>query len=140
MMPASVLRRCRWLPLVAATLALLAGCALFSAKSNNDRSLLDVIEHFRQSGLQIDEIQPTIYTAVLADDGCALFIEGAKVEVYRFDLNVPKIRQRVERVAKSGQITIFGIDFPAEVNGSFIMLTYSQHPKVPDIIEVFDRF
>jgi len=143
MTPVAVLRRCRWLPLAALALALVAlsgGCAIFSAKGNNDRSLLDVIEHFRLAGLRIDEIQPTMYTVVLAEDGCALFIEGAKVEVYRYDLNVPKLRQRVERIAQTGQMTILGIDFPAEVNGSFVLLTYSQHPKVRDIAREFHRF
>jgi hypothetical protein len=133
------LRRCRWLLVLAAAL-LLGGCALFSAKDNNDLSMLDVIDHLRKSDLQIDEIQPTIYTVIGAEDGCALFIAGAKVEIYRYDIRRPKIKEKLERIAQTGQITILGIDFPAEVNGSFVMLTYTQHPKRDEIVRVFRKF
>jgi hypothetical protein len=138
-LPAFLRRSSPWLLILAVAL-LLGGCAMFSAKDNNDLSLLDLIDHMRKSGLQIDEIQPTIYSIVLAEDGCALFIEGAKVEIYRYDLTRPKLKQKVERIAETGQITILGIDFPAKVNGSFVMLTYTQHPKLEEIIHVFENF
>lgn len=131
--------RLGWFWLLAGALWL-GGCMLFRPASNNDRSIIEVINFFEKNGLVISEIQATMYPVIMAEDGCALFIDGAKVEVYRYDLRKPKIKQKVERIAATGKIIICGIEFPAEANGSFVLLTYSRHPKMPDIITVFRHF
>jgi len=133
-----VSRFCRVALLFAILGLTLGGCATLA--DNNQRSLREVITHLEREGLVISEIQATYYPVVMAEDGCALYIDGAKVEVYRYDVSKPKIRQKVEKIAATGKITICGIDFPAVVNGSFVMLTYSQHERVPDIVAAFRRF
>ena len=117
------------------------GCVtLQEAETRETRSLGDLIHYFYKCDLKPDEIQPTRFEAVRASDGCAMFIGGAKVEVYIYDIDDPIQKKKLEKIRKENSIMILAMKVPVAINRGMVMLTYSKHPKKAEIVRAFKRF
>lgn len=117
----------------------LAGCQSVS-EQRETRNLLDLIDYFDNNGLRADKIIPTRYQTLLASNGCALMIQGAKVEFYIYDINDKIQRKKLEKIKKEKTIPVLALDIPVAVNGGFVMLTYSNHPNKAKIVRAFKEF
>lgn len=117
-------------------LLVFSGCE----KENNTKTLVDLVEHFKASGIKIDSYAPCIYQIIRASDGLALTIDGSPVEIYKYDKRINDQKEKIERIEKDGDIYILAVKFPVRINGSFILLNYKNHPKEAQIIEAFNSF
>ncbi|HCE47048.1 MAG TPA: hypothetical protein DET40_26165 [Lentisphaeria bacterium] len=124
---------------ITSVLILAAGCFSFR-KENNDRNIVQMVEHLKKSGMAVDSVQPTLFDVIRAQDGISMKIDGADVQIYKYDTTVEAQKEKIERIRQKGIITILGVEFPAKVNGSFIMLKYSGHPEEPKLVEAFESF
>ena len=78
---------------------LFSGCAILSHKESREkRSLVDLISFLDKCGLKAEKIQPTRFEAILASDGCAMYIDGAKMEVYIYDISNPVQKRKLEKI------------------------------------------
>lgn len=120
---------------------ILSGCfTLQEEETIETRSLGDLIHYLNKCNLKPDEIQPTRFEAIRASDGCALFIGGAKVEVYIYDISNSIQKKKLEKIKKENSIMILAMRVPVAINGGMVMLTYSNHPKKAEIVRAFKRF
>lgn len=127
-----------FLPLaIAVSIIFFASC---QEKDNNQRTIPELIAHFKKSGLKIDKIEPVIFQIIKAQDGCVIYIDKVKVEIYKYDKRLKQQREKIEKIEENGNIFILGLDFPVRVNGSFILLNYNNHPKRYEIIQAFESF
>ena len=101
---------------------------------------MDLVDFLDKSGLKADKIQQTRYQTLLASNGCSLTIDGAKVEVYLYDVAIKRQKAKLEKVKKNNKIRVLSLNIPAVVNGGMIMLTYSNHPNKAKIIRAFKKF
>ena len=123
-----------------ALLSTQSGCAVLFASPPQIKTLPGLVEHFKSCGLKVDKAEDVVYQAVHASDGVVLYIEGAKVEVYRYDPKKPMQKERLDEVAKTGHLRILTIPVKAVRNGNLIMLAYTRHPKIHDIIKAFKNY
>lgn len=107
---------------------------------NNDKTLIDIIKHFDECGLRAKIIQPIYAKPIKATDGCQLTINGANIEIYRYDVNNEEQREFLEDIIKKGYIDILTVKFEARVNGSFVLLHGNEHPDSAAILQAFDSF
>ncbi len=119
-----------------------SGCSSVGSgsKDNNYKSIEDLVKHFDANGLRVQKIQPSVFKAIKASDGCQLTINGAEIEIYRYDTSIPEQKEKLKNVTKTGYIEIVKMNFNARVNGSFIMLHWKKHPDSVKLVEVFDSF
>lgn len=122
------------------SILLLSSCASTSSLTKETRNLLDLVDYFDNSDLKPEKIQPTRYRTLLASAGCAMFIQGAKVEFYIYDISDPKQKRKLKKIIKNNKIRVLSLDIPVAVNGGIVMLTYSDHPNKAKIIRAFKRF
>lgn len=122
------------------SLLLLSSCMSTPSLTKETRNLLDLIDYFENSDLNPEKIQPTRYRTLLASAGCAMFIQGAKVEFYIYDISDPRQKRKLEKIIKNNKIRVLSLDIPVAVNGGIVMLTYSEHPNKAKIIRAFKRF
>jgi hypothetical protein len=85
-------------------------------------------------------VENVVYQAVRASDGIIMYIDGAKIEVYDYDLKNPVQKKHIDKIAATGKISLLTIPVPAMVNGNLVMLTYTKHPKIHEIKRAFKSF
>jgi hypothetical protein len=122
--------------LTSAAVILISGCL----KNNNDRTIADLVEHFNKSGLTIESATPTMPEMILAQDGIFVKIGGKDVQLFKYDIRIPKQKEKLDKIYSNGKITILSVDFPAVTNGSFVMLNYKGNPEEEKILEAFGSF
>ncbi len=120
-----------------AALLLAAGCV---STGNNGRTLIDIIKHFDNSGLRAEQIQPSLFEAIRAQDGCLLKINGMDIEIYKFDTSKEDIRLKLKEIKEKGYMNILFLKVPAMVNGSFVMIKYKDHPDCAKLVKAFSDF
>jgi hypothetical protein len=126
--------------LSAVMLLSLPACVLTSSPMRETRTIPDLMDYFISCGLKVEKVQPTVYQTLQASDGCAFWIEGAKMEVYIYDISVRKEKERLEKIKKNHKIKVLYLDIPVVVNGGMVLLTYSQHPNAAKIARAFRKF
>ena len=119
---------------------LLSSCISTPSTIKETRNLLDLVDYFDNSDLKPEKIQPTRYRTLLASAGCAMFIQGAKVEFYIYDISDLKQKRKLEKIIKNNKIRVLSLDIPVTVNGGIVMLTYSDNPNKAKIVRAFKRF
>ncbi len=117
-------------------LCLLTACSV----SNNDKSITDIIGHFKESGLNVGKVSSKFSQMVMASDGAGIEIDGREVEIYKYDLNKADQKLTLEKIKKENKIELMGIVVSAKVNGSFVMINYSEHPQQAKLIDIFMNF
>jgi hypothetical protein len=121
-------------------LLILNGCQSVPEELVDNRTIPQLIEHLRKSGLKINSIKNVRYQALLATDGRVMVVEGANVEFYAYDMNEEFRRKKLRKIKKHGYILVLGYKIPAITNGKFIMLTYSENPNKIKVIRAFKSF
>lgn len=114
----------------------LSGCHSFN---NNHRTLQHIVDHFRYSNLHVQVVQP-LFPYFNSENAVSMTIKGKEIGVYKYNINVPKQRQRLERIADEKYVFVEGMKFPVLVNGTFMLLGYEVNPERDKIIEVFEKF
>jgi len=127
---------CKCIPAVLLS-AVLCSCATVD---NNNRTMIDAITHFDDSGLKAERIYPALADMIKAEAGAVLILDGQRFEIYKYNMNIPEQREKIERIRRNGEITIVGFKYKVLVNGSFMLLNYQGHPREADIIEAFENF
>lgn len=102
--------------------------------------MIDVITYFDDCGLKADKIYPAIADMIKAEAGAVLVLDGYRFEVYKYNLNNPLQRAKLEKIADAGEISILGIKHKVIVRGSFVLLNYQGHPREKEIISAFEKF
>lgn len=125
--------------LLLATILSQAGCSTTS-NEHRRKTIQGLYNHFKASGLKIESVENVVYQAVHASDGIIMYIDGAKVEIYDYNIKIPAQKRRLEKIAKTGKMMILTIPVPAMVNSNLVMLTYTQHPKIHEIERAFKSF
>ena len=127
------------IPLLTAVIWSQAGCSTVSQKPRR-KTIQGVFDHFKASGLKVDKVEDVLFQAVRASDGIIMYIDGAKVEIYDYNTAIPVQKRHLEQVEKTEKLTVLTIPVSAVVNCNLVMLTYSQHPKMREIINAFKSF
>ncbi|NOY74380.1 MAG: hypothetical protein GXP32_01125 [Kiritimatiellaeota bacterium] len=127
------------LTLFSAMICAQTGCSTLSNEPPR-KTIPGLFDHFKSCGFKVGKVENVLYQAVKASDGIVMYIDGAKVEVYDYNLKLAKQKRRVEQIAKTGKMNILTIPVPAVVNGNLVMLTYTRHPKIHEIIKAFKSF
>lgn len=120
--------------------ALVFACTGCDENKNNDKTITDLVEHFKKCGIQIEDIGGVIWQAIHAEDGVKIKIAGKGIGVYKFNLEKKKQLEKIEKIDSKGYVYIIGNKYPAKINGSFIMIGFQNNPKKKEIIEAFDSF
>ena len=124
---------------VMATVVLLPGCISFR-RNNNDKTIVELVEHMKSCGLRVDSAAPALFDAIMAQDGVSVKIDGQDIQLFKYDTKIKRQKEKLDKIYESGTITILGIDFYAKTNGSFIMLNYKGHPDEEKLLEFFSSF
>lgn len=107
-----------------------------------------VLSHFRNEGLDTDDVHFKNYEMMGAQGGIGFNLEGGAVEIYLFDPAIADsdVMNNLENARQTGFYVSPGSDteVPVEINGN-IMLTGLQihaysHPEKDRIIEIFSNF
>jgi len=121
-------------------LFLLPSCFSTQSNTRETRNLLDLIDYFDKHNLKSEQVIPTQYHILHASDGCALVIEGTKVEFYIYDIGIPNQKEKLETIIANKSIKVLAYTIPVEVNRGIVMLVYSKKKNMPEIIKVFKKF
>lgn len=117
-------------------LLLFSSCA---STDNNDRSLEELVSYMsnKVGGTYSGKM---FVPPVKAMDGVSMQLEGRDVVFYKYDTKLAKQRKKLEQIEKSGKLYINGIQFPALVNGSFVMIAHDTNLKKKELIQAFKSF
>jgi hypothetical protein len=108
---------------------------------NNDKTINDLITFFKLNGFEITKIEKEdSYTTYGASDGYSFFINGSSVVIYKYDITEKGQKTILDKVEKDGLLTAFGMSFPVQTNGCFVIHDYQEHPEKKKILEVFHKF
>jgi hypothetical protein len=114
-----------------------------------DKTLLEVIEHFKESDLDLGEnIYKKDYNRMGAKDAVGLVLEGEAIEVYVFDLaSVDKdLLENLEKAQEEGIFWDSGIEKNINVVMNDNVMLFGLeifdyvHPQKDKIVEVFNNF
>ncbi|MBN1864564.1 MAG: hypothetical protein JW808_06650 [Victivallales bacterium] len=130
----------RFFSLVAFSAILLFSSCATLPEPVERRSLLDLIDYFDNIGLPPEKVSTTRHQALLAADGCVMWIEGAKVEFYIYDVTIPNQKEKLDKIRRENKIEVLTYNVEAVVNGGIVMLLYSTHPSVAKISRAFRKF
>jgi len=129
-----------FLALAVMVLFIFNSCTSIPEEMRDNRTIPQLIEHLKKSGLKINKTQNVRYQALLASDGKVMVVEGANVEFYEYNMNEDYQRDKLRKIRKHGYIMVLGYKIPAITNGKFIMLTYSENPNKVKVIRAFRNF
>lgn len=123
-------------------LALLAllGALVSCRTENNDKDIGVLLRHFTDSGLKIQTVTPLVADIVHAEVGLAVKMSGREVGVYKFDINKPKQRERLESIKVKKEMYVLGKKFTPVINGSFVMIDYEGNTDKERILDAFKSF
>ncbi|HBC88859.1 MAG TPA: hypothetical protein DCZ94_18100 [Lentisphaeria bacterium] len=126
--------------LAAALILMLSGCFSIFKKDNNSKTIVDLVDHMKASGINIEAFHPALFEMIVAEDGIVVKIDGADIQVFKYDTKIQKQKDKLDKIYQKGLITILGVDFSAKINGSFILLNYKDHPDEVKIVQAFESF
>ena len=119
---------------------LFSGCALFEP-DNNYRRPVDFVRHLDSRGIKVNAVRMLDPAPIGAGDALELIIGRSAIGVYKYDINIPSQRNRLEKIRKSRRIYFNGIPYPIyETSGSFIVVGLDKHKEKQRIIEALRSF
>lgn len=124
------------LVLCSCALLLFSGCYSFA---NNHRNVMDVFRHFKDSGMEVDVVQP-LFAYFDSESAISMKMNGKEIGIYKYNVTVQKQRERLERIKKDNFVYVEGKKYPVITNGTFMLLGYEVNPQRDRIIEVFNSF
>ncbi len=122
--------------LAAAAMLFVSGCDI----EKDQRTLADLVRHYNEEGLKINEVKITEFRAIGAQEGGRIYAGDEAFEVYKFDLSDEKVRKKFEEISERKTLVLLGRSFPILVNGTFILLNYQKHPRKYDVVRIFETF
>ncbi len=130
----------------AACLASLLFCGC--ASQNNYRECRDFFDYLVRNQVAVSKIQPLRPDPFRASDGMAFEVDGfdgekdAKMDIaiYKFNLDMKLMQDRMSEIRKSGGVFLVGIKLPTKVNGSFILIGYERCKQKKQILKAFEEF
>ena len=75
-----------------------------------------------------------------SNNALSLKIDGKEIGIYKYNINVPKQRERLETIHDNRCVYVEGMKYPVLVNGTFMLLGYEVNPQRDRIIELFESF
>ncbi|HEY3328083.1 MAG TPA: hypothetical protein VGK14_13090 [Novimethylophilus sp.] len=109
----------RFLNIILVVLSLTA-CSFFPKEDN--RSIDDLVTRFGNSGLQVTGLSPKIMPGLVgAIEVVGISINGAEVEVGRYDPKNESGKLTLAKIKNEKQLTVMGVTVPAVVNGAFVL-------------------
>jgi len=125
---------------------------------NNDKSIGDLLSHFKQAGFTVGEpveIWPYVLQLNKADTGWGVMINDCPVIVYKYDTRERSVRKFLAKASDQNDIMMFDatpteggkVNFESnfriiKVNGSFLMFCirdsgYNDHSDIKDAFMKF---
>jgi hypothetical protein len=106
---------------------------------NSSKTIDDLIQFF-STDFKIDGKHEKYFAMVGAIDGCSINLDGSGVEIYKYDLTDPGQKTIINEAKNKNTLPCFGMALPCIVNGSFILVNYTSHPKKDKVIKKFKNF
>lgn len=103
------------------SLLLVVGCSKAESKES-ELSLNEVVQAFKDRGIQVDPNEKPMYSAIGADDGVIFYIENSPVKIYQYPS-----KKELDKAKSSNSMLK---DWPA--NGRFLL-----EAKNSDAIQIF---
>ncbi len=117
--------------------------ACFTDNGNNHLELWDMVEHFRDSGLNVTAVQRTNPAVFHAMTSCAVEFDAdseQEIGIYKFDTTNNKMRGFLEGYARKKYATTMGIKFPVVISGSFMLVGVEKSPHIQAILDAIESF
>ena len=123
----------------AGILILLATASCSGFKDNSDQTLQELANHMiTQVGGTVDgKVFPV---PVKALDGICIRVEGREVFFYVYNPKLKKQKHKLDQIRKSKKLYINGVEFPAAVNGCFVMIEHETNIKKKELLAAFEKF
>lgn len=115
-------------------------CSCTKGTVNNTKTINDLISYFKQNGLKVDNVDVMMFQIIGASDGKRMNINNTEIEVYKFDSDDKGQQTILNDIEKTGTINVLNMKEPAIINGSFIIISYEDHPDKQKIIQLFKKF
>ena len=131
-----MLKKSLFLLFACCAVTVLVGCNSFK---NNHRTIQEITNHFIDSGIEVDVIQP-LFPYFNSEIAVSMEISGKEIGIYKYNTNVEKQRLRLEQIIDDGCVYVEGMKFPVIINGSFMLFAYEVNPQRDRIIEIFNSF
>lgn len=126
--------------MMALCLVLITACGESSGKNNSAKSIDDLLVFFKNSGVTVSEKEDFWFQMTGAIDGCRTKLDGASVEIFKFDSATKGGKTILQNAERSGTFpSVLGMQIPCLVNGSFIIVPQGggQQEKVVSIFKKF---
>ena len=123
----------------AGILFLLATVSCSGFKDNSDQTLQELVNHMvTQVGGTVDgKVFPA---PVKAMDGICIRVEGREVFFYVYNPKLKKQKHKLDQIRESKKLYINGVEFPAAVNGCFVMIEHETNIKKKELLAAFEKF
>jgi hypothetical protein len=109
-------------------------------KSNSKKTIDDLLKYLSNDfEVTIENIIP-LFSIIGAIDGRNVYLDRSMVEIYKYDLSDKRQKAIIDEAEKTGIMTIIGRANPVVVNGSFILISYIDHPEREKLISSFMNF
>ena len=101
-----------------------------------------LLNYFKSNNLTVGEKEEKAYEMIGANNGCAVYINGSKIEIYSFDLKSDNelTKRNLQSAKNNGTVSAIGIPINVKLNGDLIICNYEDHPDKDKIIELFSKF
>jgi hypothetical protein len=116
-----------------------SGCRT-TQSNNNDKNIWDMVEHFIDSDIKIESMQPLSIAPMNCSQAVALKIAGRQIGIYKYNTRWKKAQKRLKELDENGYVFILGKKFNVLVNGSFVLMDYNQNKEEGKIVKAFDSF
>jgi len=107
---------------------------------NNHLTLMDLAYHFKDSGLNVVQIQPIRADVLRATAAAAIMIDKDEIGVYYFNTDVEQQRKIIAQYHEDGFAYILAFRFPVFMAGSFVVTGAEKHPKKKEIVAALRSF
>lgn len=116
-----------------------SGCQT-AKPDNNSKNIWDMVEFFMQKGIRIESMQPLLTAPLNCKQAVALKIAGRQIGLYKYNTRWKKAKKRLAKINKEGHVFILGRKIDAIVNGSFVMIDYTNNKEKEKLVDAFTSF
>jgi len=118
---------------------LLLGCNGKNGKDNSAKTLDDLLE-FMSSDFSVTGKGAKAFAMVGAIDGCSVKLDGHIVEIYKYDLKDAGQKTIIDNAKKTNTLSMMTGAIPCVVNGTFVLIGYTNHPEKDKVVSSFQSF
>ncbi|MFA7231552.1 MAG: hypothetical protein WC071_09810 [Victivallaceae bacterium] len=107
---------------------------------NNSLTTKDMVDHFVKNGIKVEQIQPVRPDVLKATEAVAVKISGTEIGIYKYNIDVKKQQEKVERITDEGFVYVLGLKYPVLVKGTFVLIGVDTNPQKDKIIAALKTF